>query len=303
MRVVLLFYGLMLCSSLLYAQDEELVSGLKGNVKLLKEVSSYTYIQAGEEVTSMTDRSSTYDKQRNIRQTLSRTYLAGGRRLSDITTNGIKSKSHFSDTTEIKTVYNYNSKGQLTDITQYIAFNGPEPSSITEYTYDEQGRKVSELYYQPYHKDAEKKKSQMTYDAAGRLLEKIQLTAAWDAEFEEKEKEKYSYDGAGNLAEKYYYDYETKNYWRDFSATYDTKGNKIEEQQYMPDGTIWNKTVYKYDKAGNNIEMLSYKNNDTGIKTSYTYERPDSKGNYLREVFSSTDGAPHGIIERTIEYY
>jgi hypothetical protein len=101
-----------------------------------------------------------------------------------------------------------------------------------------------------------------------------------------------TFDEKGNLIEEDSYDVDgtvkSKAVY-----TYDTKENKAEEVSYKPrwrffDGPVDSKDVYAYDEKGNLIEESSY-NPDGTLKSKTIYTR-DAKGNLIEEAFYNPNG-------------
>ncbi|MDC0339067.1 hypothetical protein OAN33_05975 [Flavobacteriales bacterium] len=76
---------------------------------------------------------------------------------------------------------------------------------------------------------------------------------------------------------------------RNGTTTYDEVGNKIEQNNYNPDGGLDSKTTYKYDDKGNQIEENLYKS-DGGLDSKYTYKYDDN-GNQIQIKFYESDGS------------
>jgi TonB family protein len=95
------------------------------------------------------------------------------------------------------------------------------------------------------------------------------------------------------------------------TATYDVKGNKIDNAYYLAaGGSLTGKEVYKYDAKGNIIEMTLY-NADGSVlsKEIYSYEY-DAMGNWTKMLTSVAvvEGGkltfePTEVTYRTIAYY
>ena len=72
---------------------------------------------------------------------------------------------------------------------------------------------------------------------------------------------------------------------------------------YNPDGIFNNRYAFKYDTKKNKTEDVWY-NTDGSIfkKSVYKYENFDTVGNWLLQT-TVIDGKPISIIERKFEYY
>ncbi len=88
--------------------------------------------------------------------------------------------------------------------------------------------------------------------------------------------------------------------------TFNEKGNKLEENSFNLDGSLFSKYTYKYDDKGNQIEENSF-NSDGNLDDKYTYKYTyDQQGNWIQRIaYKVKNGVekPSQIVERTIEYY
>lgn len=75
----------------------------------------------------------------------------------------------------------------------------------------------------------------------------------------------------------------------------------IEVNSYDQDGGLKDKTLYKYDKKGNTIGLISYYSSDKSYEFRYEYEY-DNKGNWIN-LLRFRNNIPNDIIEREIEYF
>ena len=73
-----------------------------------------------------------------------------------------------------------------------------------------------------------------------------------------------------------------------YTYKYDDKGNKIEQNSFNPDGSLSFKSTYKYDDKGNKIESNSF-NSDGSLDSKYTYKY-DDKGNEIERNIFNPDG-------------
>ena len=82
---------------------------------------------------------------------------------------------------------------------------------------------------------------------------------------------------------------------------YDSKGNRIEKNDYNLDS----KWTYKYDSKGNEIEWNYYYSGSLESKYTSKYEH-DSKGNWVKKTqfeIRNEIEIPINITERVLEYY
>jgi hypothetical protein len=84
---------------------------------------------------------------------------------------------------------------------------------------------------------------------------------------------------------------------------YDNVGLLIKEIFYPPQGGI-DKFDYKnkFDKSGNLIEKITFKNETLFSSSNYKYENFDNKGNWLTLISFTNNNTPIRIVEREIEY-
>ena len=87
---------------------------------------------------------------------------------------------------------------------------------------------------------------------------------------------------------------------------FNEKGNQIEKNLFIPDGSLLSKYTYKYDDKGNIIEGNSF-SSDGSLFLKYTYKYTyDQQGNWTQQItYKVKNGVekPSQIVERTIEYY
>jgi hypothetical protein len=90
-------------------------------------------------------------------------------------------------------------------------------------------------------------------------------------------------------------------YDKKYQYEYDTKGRIIEERKYRNDGTLFLKSTYKYNDAGNPIEQILYSDEKVSENYYYTY---DSKGNLIELKFVPTgiNGETDITIHRFKDY-
>jgi hypothetical protein len=90
-------------------------------------------------------------------------------------------------------------------------------------------------------------------------------------------------------------------YDKKYQYEYDTKGRIIEERKYRSDGTLFFKSTYKYNDAGNPVEQVLYSDEKVSENYYYTY---DSKGNLIELKFVPTgiNGETNITIHRFKDY-
>ncbi|OLE53397.1 MAG: hypothetical protein AUG51_13270 [Acidobacteria bacterium 13_1_20CM_3_53_8] len=124
-------------------------------------------------------------------------------------------------------------------------------------------------------------------------------------------------------------------YSHKYKYRYDERGNLIEEMMHMSNGSIWQRTVrkfngnqmeeliydengalnqksrYTFDERGNKVEEIMFDPQDGSVKNRYSYAHEfDSTGNWIKQTTSewvTKNGRsffePTGITYRTIVYY
>lgn len=98
--------------------------------------------------------------------------------------------------------------------------------------------------------------------------------------------ETYNYDDNGNRIERNFGVDEFRG--GKWLYKYDSKGRRIEEIEYKPDGSINRKHFFKYGAAGNKIEKKEYKS-DGSLENISSYKY-DDKGNQIEENRFNSDG-------------
>ncbi len=149
--------------------------------------------------------------------------------------------------------------------------------------YNSNGNLIYKIIYKYDNKG--NKMEYSTYNSNGNLNNK--WTNKYDSKGNKIESSVYNSDG--NLGSKYTY-------------KYDSKGNKIEENRYYSDGSLNYKWTYKYDNRGNKIEKKWYKSDGSlWWKNTFKYEY-DKHGNWIKQIIYKND-KPYQIVEREYEYY
>jgi hypothetical protein len=108
----------------------------------------------------------------------------------------------------------------------------------------------------------------------------------------------------GNVIEINEYDSYGILVWLDrkYTYKYDEKGNMIEKNEYDSDGSLDRKETYKYDEKGNKIEKNEYDSDGSlDRKETYQYEY-DKAGNWIKKIEFRNE-KPVYIYEREYEYY
>ena len=97
-----------------------------------------------------------------------------------------------------------------------------------------------------------------------------------------------TFNDKGNKLEENWFNPDGSLY-RKWTYKYDDKGNKIEQNSFNPDGSLSFKYTYKYDDKGNQIELNSFNPDDNlDFKLTYKY---DDKGNEIERNSFNSDGS------------
>lgn len=198
-----------------------------------------------------------------VKNDLARLHLAGKvRSVTELEYNAAK------DTVRWKIVYNYNKSGNLSGFETYSSTGNLFSRSVCNY-----GKSDSLIDQKRYKADSSLFDiTTFTYDAQGNKLEEHDLDAAG------KEFQRVAF--RNNL-----------------------RGDAITRDSYNEFGALFLKCNNKYDAKGNEIETREYDSHH-GLRfiTTYSYEEPDSKGNWLRKSTYKNDDL-FSVTEREITYY
>lgn len=135
------------------------------------------------------------------------------------------------------------------------------------------------------------------YDEKGNVIE----GCMYHSDGSLKIKDIYKYDEKGNMIERYRYNSDG-NLNHKSIYKYDEKGNEVEWCLYNSDGSLEVKYTHKYNEKGNKIEDCEY-NSDSSLKVKYTYKYEfDKQGNWIKKI-SFKNNIPSSIWERRYEYY
>lgn len=171
-------------------------------------------------------------------------------------------------------------------------------------------------------KDSLKLKSVTSYDSTGNTIEFVTYSPddkvlsrsvyEYDADGKFVEIKRYRGDGTHHVTTKYEFDWsgnikEEKNFdpsgslFMTAQSTY-RNGNRAVYDRYGPNGHLFLKSNYKFDKKGNEIEEREFDSHH-GLKytTTHKYSKYDKKGNWQQRVTYKND-EPRTITEREITY-
>jgi hypothetical protein len=182
--------------------------------------------------------------------------------------------------------YKYDIKGNETEIKYY-----DEVGVITSKghkTYDNNGNCIVSDYYDKDGILTSKYKNK--FDINGNCIEVNGYKGDGSLSYESKRE----YNSKNQIIEITINDLDDKSLTNKSTYKYDTEGNNIETKGYDLNGDLKYHFIYKYDNMGNQVEERS--NNFTTIR-KYEY---DEKNNWVRRDLS---GFSETLTEREIEYY
>ena len=228
-----------------------------------------------------------------------------------------------------RSIFSYNKKGNLTegndyDINGELLFKGED-------TYDERGNKLEQVMYNSYGKllhkvtykydDKGNRTEEKDYDSNGKLT--IRVTYAHNEMGNKTEENvfpsdnkpyqiKYKYNDKGEQIEQVEnskiedIDIEVK-----LTTKYDSKGNKVEEENFFND-KLTSKKLYKYDQKGNKIEesFIGF-STEPSKKTLYSYDNKnnltelndfDANNNLIKRIVYRNDEKGNAIEEKHYEW-
>lgn len=192
--------------------------------------------------------------------------------------NYIQKFGEYKPQVERKFVYRYYEGGKRVERDLYSSPDSNLHSKAT-FEYDENGRLIEEVYYKL--DGGVSWKGTYEYDERGNEIESF----TYGADGKLRERTSYEYDDNGDMSQETTYlpevdstvtiFYEKNADWtyeelysregegssilyRINICEYDEQGNEIAVSGYKPDGTIWTKTINRYDKYGNRIEYIHF---------------------------------------------
>jgi hypothetical protein len=215
-------------------------------------------------------------------------------------------------------VYRYDSKGKLAERDCYAKDNPKNPIRKQVFTYDSNGNVVRSSFFILQGKKSFK------YNQDGNLAEEIFSSA--DGEFDRKWVWVYGKDGKP-IERNMYSDQEGKSLIAKVVYKYNTQGKVTEKALYSGDGSLTQKRTYEdkgglvkqilqtgnhqaiYDAKGNILEEFDDNGNAQINKKVYTYDKLDSKGNWIKQTVSKvvsksgkTSMVPVDVVNRIITY-
>ncbi len=185
----------------------------------------------------------------------------------------------------------YNKKGFLQKQNSYY-YNSLYEENIL--VYDKKGTKIETNIYNSIGKL--KSKNIYKNDTKGNIIEEDEYS---DIKGSLKQKNIYKYDKDANLIEHTIY-----NHKNELETKFILKYNKalIEISNYFSDGSLNWKNTYKYDNRENVMELNVYKF-DGSLDYKYTYKyKYDKNGNWIKQISYKNDKL-YEIVERKYEYY
>lgn len=185
-------------------------------------------------------------------------------------------------------IYTFNNNG---DVVEDVMWMDDGYIGRTVYKYDSKGQLVQESMYD--YDDVLWWKKVFKYDANGNVVEWVQGIN------EVNEKEVYRYASNGNKIETQKYGYEGR-YMGSEAYRYDASGKMIESLNYNENGVFTGRTEYKYDTEGNLIEVLGYDWNDA--PSGFHTNKYDSKGNETESALYDAQGKQYGFATYKYTY-
>lgn len=293
---------LMLLSLYVYSQD---LSGpklnVKGKVKSITEVSYDAYendgqIRKGESVRSDFESSYKFDIKNNIIEEnlidVNGTHFKNTYKY-DQYNNVIEQKQYDANlklTYAYTVVIKYDSNGNIIEFQRYG--QSDNDNWFARLKINERGKWVELFMHFPSNIKRDWKEVRI-YDELGNNVAQ------------------HYYDGVGNYNWSFFYNYDESGFlfeekskglaMNNYLKRYDKKGNNIELVLYKEDGSIAGKTIMEYDKRSNIVMEVFFDERGSNEITEYRYLY-DYNGNWTRKT-TICDGDPMSIIERKIEYY
>jgi len=176
-----------------------------------------------------------------------------------------------------------------------VSINGKSGNSGYQvfYSYDSKGNQISRKYTSDFNNYIER----YNYDVRNNLTEHI----FYDSNGTTVYSESYKYDVNGNQIEKYFRDNISEGNSGPARYKVDSRGNKIEEKVYFPDGRLRYSMLYKYDIRNNRISEACYTNTGKFLwEKQYEYIY-DNYGNWIK-LITRNDPFIY-TIKREIDYY
>jgi len=209
-------------------------------------------------------------------------------------------------------IFKYDDLGNFIELTNYDENKKLVGTHYNEY--DENRNMITQLFYD----DSIKAVTSNKYDKKGNLIEFTNDTgSAFFFKYDEKgnrieilnepddpifpeSRQTYEYNLEGNMIESIWY--QSTDMRRKYFYKHDTRGNKIEEIQYIfEEGLSYVKIIYAYDDYNNMVAQTEYNEEDIlQNKISFTYSY-DEKGNWTEKIEFRNE-TPLYIAERQYEY-
>lgn len=187
-----------------------------------------------------------------------------------------------------------------------------------DFKYDDNGNLIEE-YCSNFNEDSTKDSKTYVYDLWGNRTE-ICIYSFYDDTLRHKIENTYDYKN--NIIDSTVYELGIYKYQRIYK--YDQNNFLIEEERINNEGNIIEKTTYKYDDKGNQIELENFFSNEKLVRyyddkrmvrevksynskgiverTTNFHYRYDEKGNWVEKIIT-IDNIPSYIEEREIEYF
>ncbi|MDD5569887.1 MAG: hypothetical protein PHD97_01905 [Bacteroidales bacterium] len=314
-QISLFFSGLIICSSIVFAQD---TSDVNTNIKEKREYQLIYKIDSNKLVItdSVLCSYSSYSEKGKLSEYIFYDFKDGSEQTKiiykyDNTGRKTEEFRYSSSNLNKHKKYIYDSKGNLIEETR-LKYDGSIVYRIV-FSYDTSGRKTEER--KSGGNDIVDKIDTYKYDEAGRLIELINLVPAISMKIIYK----YQYDNKGNLITEKKFTGERLDY--EYTSTFDEKNRKIKEIKTYPAGDniyyvtysynindsiieetyfdkndkLTNKKTFKYDNKNQKVEECNFSGNTLINKYTCTYNQFGDK--LIESTYLSND-----ILSQTIEY-
>lgn len=200
-----------------------------------------------------------------------------------------------------KTIFRYDDKSNITEKASYLATGDFDFDGKRIYIYDNNGNMIEEKIYDPAGKFTGSRS--LKYNEFGLLTSDETTSDGYS------DKAKFKYDALGNKVEEV--DYHNGMFGVKIIFKYDENGHLLSEKHYNENGglsAMSPQSYHKYDKAGNEIELINTSTSDNSIndktRNEYNY---DEKLNWIKCIsfsqYLTELEKPDRIIERVISYY
>jgi YD repeat-containing protein len=192
-----------------------------------------------------------------------------------------------------KTLYKYNQKGNLITELEYQRYMDFKDPTVTSYEYNDSGKVID------YKREWSKKTSLhyiYSYDARGNLAEVV----LEEADGKVSRREKYTYDQNGREVEQLTLESKSNGKW---ISKYAEDGKITEKEWYKDDGSLNSKYTFTYDSDRQLLESVgrAYPEGRIYAKVTYKYDRSGRVVERCDFTFSDA-GEPNRMDRFVYEY-